>query len=83
MSTPEKAFGSVVREARREAGKSQEDLAFDAGVHRTYVSQIERGLKSPTLWVIVKLAAALGQKPSVLVKRFEQLWDTSPRGGRL
>lgn len=56
--------------ARRETlGISQEELAFRAEVHRTYISQIERGLKSPSLSVIVRLAQALELAPSELVER--------------
>lgn len=51
--------------------KSQEALAFEAGLHRTYISLIERGKKSPTLAVIVRLANALGIKPSELLRRVE------------
>jgi transcriptional regulator with XRE-family HTH domain len=40
-------------------------------MHRTYVSLIERGKKSPTLAVIVSLATALGIKPSELLRRVE------------
>ena len=50
---------------------SQEDLADRAGIHRTYVSQLERGIKSPTLGVLIKIAKALDTKPSLLVRAFE------------
>jgi predicted transcriptional regulator len=43
------AFGHVVRKLRKEIGISQEDFADRANLHRTYVSQLERGLKSPSL----------------------------------
>ncbi len=46
--------------ARREAaGISQEALGYKAGLHRTYVSMLERGVRNPTLTVIAKLAGAL------------------------
>jgi transcriptional regulator with XRE-family HTH domain len=67
------AFGHVVREARANAGLSQEKLAFRAGVHPTYISQIERGLKSPSLDVVSAIAKALGERPSLLLKRSEEL----------
>jgi transcriptional regulator with XRE-family HTH domain len=44
MTELSKAFGRVLSSLRRRAGVSQEELAFSAGVHRTYVSQLERGL---------------------------------------
>jgi transcriptional regulator with XRE-family HTH domain len=55
----DQAFGQAIRKYRLNLNLSQEDLAFRAGVHRTYISQIERGLKSPTLKVIWVLAKAL------------------------
>jgi transcriptional regulator with XRE-family HTH domain len=39
---------------------SQENLAFDAGVDRTYVSRLERGLENPTVGILDRLADALG-----------------------
>ncbi len=64
-------FGKVIGDLRRNMGLSQEALAEKAGVHRTYVSQIERGLKSPTLAVLMKLAAALQVKPSKILESLE------------
>lgn len=61
-------FGGRVRARRLERGLSQEDLAEAAGVHRTYVGHVERGEVNPTLWNIVRLAAALEVGPDVLVK---------------
>lgn len=69
--TMELAFGREVKKAREAVQKSQETLAFDAEVHRTYVSLIERGQKSPTLSVIVRLAKALNVRPSELLRRAE------------
>jgi len=45
------AFAEVVREQRAKRGVSQEDLAHDADLHRTYVGLIERGLRNPTIEV--------------------------------
>ena len=69
--TMELALGREIKKAREVLQKSQEVLAFEAGIHRTYVSLIERGKKSPTLAVIVRLAKALGIKPSELLRRVE------------
>lgn len=69
------SFGSVVTELRHAAGLSQEALADRAGVHRTYVSQLERGLKSPTLTVLFKLGDALAVRPSKLLLMLERIVD--------
>ena len=67
--SPEKAFGQVLRQIRQERGLSQEELGFESGQHRTYISQLERGQKSPSLRTIFKLAKALHVEPSDLVER--------------
>lgn len=54
------AFGTRVRELRREQGLSQEDLADRANLHRTYVGSIERGERNVALLNIHRLASALG-----------------------
>ncbi len=51
--------GLNVRRLREASGRSQEEFAFDAGMHRTYVSGIERGVRNPTVTVLEKLAIAL------------------------
>jgi transcriptional regulator with XRE-family HTH domain len=53
-------LGSRVQRLRQEHGLSQEELADRAGLHRTYVSGVERGLRNPTLMVMEKLAMGLG-----------------------
>jgi transcriptional regulator with XRE-family HTH domain len=71
----QQAFGKAVR-ARREAlpdSVSQEDLGDLAELHRTYISEIERGLKNPSLTTIARLATALKVKASTLVADVEQL----------
>jgi transcriptional regulator with XRE-family HTH domain len=70
---PEKAFGLALREIRRETGMSQERLALDCDLDRTYVSLMERGLKSPTVRTLFTLARILRVRPSELVKRAEAL----------
>jgi transcriptional regulator with XRE-family HTH domain len=60
MVQPERAFGVVLRELRIARELSQETLAFDAGLDRTYISLLERGQRSPTLTTLCSLAAALG-----------------------
>ena len=52
-------FGSKVREYRKLRGLSQEQLAFKANLHRTYIGMIERGEKNITLLNIEKVADSL------------------------
>ncbi len=59
MKTIEKRFGHRVRELREAKGLSQEELAFIAGVHRTYLGGIERGERNPSLKNIAAIAKAL------------------------
>ena len=66
------AFGAVIRRLRVSAGISQEELAARAGLHRTYVSILERGKKSATLDVVAALAEVLGKAPHALVRAAER-----------
>ena len=59
--------GQNLRRAREALGISQEDLADRAGLHRTYVSGVERGVRNPTVTVLEKLAKALKVKSSTLL----------------
>jgi len=59
MKGIEKRFGEAVRHWRNHRRHSQEQLAQRAGVHRTYVSDIERGMRNVSLQNIEKLARAL------------------------
>ena len=68
----EALFGKEVAKLRKALGISQEELAFRAEVHRTYISQLERGLKSPTLGMILKLSRALKISGSKLVATVER-----------
>ena len=54
------SFGRRVRQVRLKQGMSQEELAYRAGLHRTYVGMIERAEKNITLRNIRKIADALG-----------------------
>lgn len=52
-------FGKAIRRRRRELDLSQESLAEQAELHRTYISEIERGEVNPSLEIIERLAKAL------------------------
>ncbi|MBX3628254.1 MAG: helix-turn-helix transcriptional regulator [Rhizobacter sp.] len=71
VGTVEIRFGKEVRRCRDAKGLSQEELADRAEVHSTYISQLERGLKSPTLKVIVRLARALDRPASEIIRAVE------------
>ena len=51
--------GINVRNFRKERRLSQEALAFECGLHRTYISGVERGIRNPTVVVLEKIATAL------------------------
>ena len=59
--------GLNIKRARAAKGWSQEELADQAGVHRTYVSGLERGVRNPTIVVLEKMAKALGVAPASLL----------------
>lgn len=54
-----KRFGEHLRRLRRERGLTQEELADRAGMHFTYIGQIERGVRNPSLVNLYKLTKAL------------------------
>jgi transcriptional regulator with XRE-family HTH domain len=60
--------GLNVRRFRQERGWSQEELAFESGLHRTYISGVERGVRNPTVLVLHELAAALKVAPANLLE---------------
>ncbi|MBT2135483.1 helix-turn-helix domain-containing protein [Croceibacterium sp. LX-88] len=56
-----------LRLLRQAKGWSQEVFADEAGLHRTYISDLERGSRNPTISVVDKLAIALGVTPGRLL----------------
>ncbi len=79
VSGPEKAFGQALREVREAREMSQEQLAFESEFDRTYISLVERGIRSPTIRSVVRLADVLEVKPSEIVSRMEALLGNSKR----
>lgn len=71
MRSPEQAFGVVLRRLRTESGLSQERLAQEAGLDRTFISLLERGLRQPTLTTILQLSASLGTASDVILKEVQ------------
>ena len=60
--------GRNLAKFRKEKGLTQEDLAFDCELDRTYISGIERGIRNPTVLIIQKIAAALKIAPHRLLE---------------
>jgi transcriptional regulator with XRE-family HTH domain len=60
-------LGRNVRACREARGLTQEQLAFDAGMKRSYVSELERGLRNPSVRAVERLARALKIDPSQLL----------------
>ena len=73
-----KDFGFVLAHIRKQAGLSQEKLAELAGLDRTYISLLERGLRQPTLSTIFELAKALDTNPSDIIGRLELVYKEKP-----
>ncbi len=61
-------FAANIKRMRKARGMSQEDLAFESGLHRTYISGIERGVRNVGLDNVGVLAKALGVDPSETLK---------------
>jgi transcriptional regulator with XRE-family HTH domain len=59
--------GVNVKRAREAKGWSQEELAHQAELHRTYISGVERGVRNPTVTVLDKIAGALSLAPGRLL----------------
>jgi transcriptional regulator with XRE-family HTH domain len=73
------AFGKILRKYRLQQHFSQEKLAELAHLDRTYISQMERGLKSPSIQTLISLAQALHIKAHLLISEVEnELHQLSP-----
>jgi transcriptional regulator with XRE-family HTH domain len=69
-------FGSNLREVRRRAGLSQEELAFRASLHRTEIGLLERGIRVPRIDTLIKLAGGLEVDAADLLAGIE--WQAAP-----
>ncbi|MEM7477064.1 MAG: helix-turn-helix transcriptional regulator [Planctomycetota bacterium] len=67
MPSPKQTLAQNLRRLRNATGLSQEELADRAGLHRTYISSVERAQRNVTLENIFALANALGVEPSELL----------------
>lgn len=64
-------FGRVLRTTREQHGFSQEQLGLESGYHRTYISMLERGQKTPTLTTILRLAKILNVSAAEWIQEIE------------
>lgn len=62
-------LGANVRRYRKLAGMSQEELSLESGMKRSYVSDLERGTRNPSVRALGRLADALGIEPKELLSR--------------
>jgi transcriptional regulator with XRE-family HTH domain len=67
VDDPLVVFGNTLRGARRERGLSQEEMAMQCGLDRTYISGLERGRRNPTLRVLLIISTNLGMTLSELL----------------
>ncbi len=72
MGTFAAVLGKAIAERRRQMGLSQERLAYRCGLHQSYISQLENGVKSPTVRSLAAIAHALDTRPSELLREAEE-----------
>lgn len=65
-------FGEVLRRHRVDRDISQEELAYLAGVDRTFVSRLERGIRQPTITTMIGIGLALGVSAADMVRETEK-----------
>ena len=61
-------FAANVKRLRKVKNLSQEQLAFETGIHRTYISGVERSIRNPTIVIVGRIAKALGVEPMELFR---------------
>jgi DNA-binding XRE family transcriptional regulator len=79
-ATPEgEIFGAHLRELRTARGLTQAELADLARTSKPFISNLERGLTTPTLGMLLRLADALDQRPSNIIRVFDRAPRLSPK----
>ena len=73
MNSLNEQFSAVLRQLREERGWSQEQLAQQAGLNRSYLGEVERGNAIPTLTTVSKLARAFDMRLSSMIARCEHV----------
>lgn len=69
----QKLFGELIADLRSKADLTQEDLAYNSGIDRSFMSKLERGENSISLQTLLRLAKALNTTPSKILIKFEEL----------
>jgi transcriptional regulator with XRE-family HTH domain len=72
-------FGAHLRELRTARGLTQAQLADLARTSKPFISNLERGLTTPTLGMLLRLAEALHRRPSEMMKIFDRVRHVAPR----
>ncbi len=72
----EAVFGQVLSKLRKEAEISQEVLALESELDRSFISMLERGLRMPTIETLFKISVPLRIKPSEFIQLIEQAHET-------
>lgn len=62
----QKDLAKIIKDARISMKLSQEELALEAGVDRTYVSQLERGIANPSLFILCKIARVMNRDLKII-----------------
>jgi transcriptional regulator with XRE-family HTH domain len=68
----ETVFGRILKESRKRAGLSQEALALECKIDRTYISLLERGKRQPTLNMLFKISKVLNVPAHKMVEQIEE-----------
>ena len=65
-------FSDLLRQARSKAGLTQDELAAKVRVSREYISLLEGGKRTPTIYVFIRISRALGISPAILIDQVEK-----------
>jgi transcriptional regulator with XRE-family HTH domain len=74
----EQAFGQILREYRKKAKLSQEKLAQESDLDRTYISLLERGLRQPSISTVFQLSKALKISSTEIISALEAMFNEDP-----
>jgi transcriptional regulator with XRE-family HTH domain len=73
-------LGDELRKAREQAGLTQEKLAFESGIGRPYISQLEHNRKSPTVETLFRICRACGVRASAVIAAVEEKHAAKAKG---